>query len=276
MTAAPLGGGHAPAAGFAEVPRAVRKRLFVGLLVSTALLVCLCLFVLWVFPFLGETRAQPVLMWAYVALLAIILALVGWTALGLVLNIAFGKSVIASSRLRAMTIRFFMPLMEMIGSAVGIGKDKVRNSFVRVNNELVRGEGKTYAPEDLLILLPHCLQKSACKNRLNELANCRRCGGCPIDGLLRLGEKYGVHLEVATGGTLARRIIVERRPRCILAVACERDLSSGIQDAYPLPVYGVLNARPHGPCHDTLVNLDEMEKAIRLFLARDASDRPFV
>ncbi len=69
--------------------------------------------------------------------------------------------------------------------------------------------------------------------------HCKRCGKCPIKGLVELSEKYGVGLAVATGGTLARRIIVERRPRLIIAVACERDLSSGIQDSYPLPVFGV-------------------------------------
>ena len=50
-------------------------------------------------------------------------------------------------------------------------------------------------------------------------------------------------------------------------MACERDLSSGIQDTYPIPVYGVLNERPHGPCLDTLVNLNNLEAAIRRFLS---------
>jgi hypothetical protein len=49
-------------------------------------------------------------------------------------------------------------------------------------------------------------------------------------------------------------------------VACERDLTSGIQDSYPLPVFGVLNQRPCGPCLDTLVPLAGLEESIRLFL----------
>ena len=60
--------------------------------------------------------------------------------------------------------------------------------------------------------------------------------------------------------------MVQRKPRCIIAVACERDLTSGIQDSYPLPVFGILNERPNGPCLDTLVPLDRLEEAIRLFL----------
>lgn len=73
---------------------------------------------------------------------------------------------------------------------------------------------------------------------------------------------------------IARRIVVQTRPRCIVAVACERDLTSGIQDSYPLPVFGVLNQRPCGPCLDTLVPLGALEEAIRLFLGCSASSEP--
>ena len=86
-----------------------------------------------------------------------------------------------------------------------------------------------------------------------------------MDGLLSLSERYGINMSIATGGTIARRIIVQTKPRLILAVACERDLSSGIQDAYPIPVYGLLNDRPHGPCLDTQVSLEHLEQAILFF-----------
>jgi hypothetical protein len=49
-------------------------------------------------------------------------------------------------------------------------------------------------------------------------------------------------------------------------VACERDLTSGIQDTHPLPVYGILNERPEGPCRNTLVDLTTLEKALRFFI----------
>ena len=81
-----------------------------------------------------------------------------------------------------------------------------------------------------------------------------------------MSEHYGIHLAIATGGTIARRIVVQRRPKLILAVACERDLASGIQDTYPLPVFGILNFRPNGPCLDTNLPLDVLEEAIRRFM----------
>ena len=52
----------------------------------------------------------------------------------------------------------------------------------------------------------------------------------------------------------------------IVAVACDRDLTSGIQDIYPLPVYGILNKRQNGPCYDTDVDLEKVEEGVINFL----------
>ncbi|NPA95362.1 MAG: DUF116 domain-containing protein, partial [Thermodesulfobacteria bacterium] len=185
----------------------------------------------------------------------------------LLLNATTGKYLPFFKKLRGVSVKLFLPVMTIIGRLFGISKNKIRSSFIRVNNELVLSEAKTYRPDQMLMLMPHCLQNSRCKIRLTyNVRNCKRCGKCSIAGLLELSDKYNIHLAVATGGTIARRIVVERRPRLILAVACQRDLASGIQDTYPLPVYGILNLRPHGPCLDTLVPLDHLEAAIRRFL----------
>ena len=57
---------------------------------------------------------------------------------------------------------------------------------------------------------------------------------------------------------MARQVVKETRPKAVLAIACERDLMSGIQDVYPLPAVGVLNIRPNGPCYNTRVDMAEV------------------
>lgn len=96
--------------------------------------------------------------------------------------------------------------------------------------------------------------------------NCRQCGGCSVGDMLGLAHKYGIHMAVATGGTLARQMVKQIRPKAIVAVACERDLTSGIQDVFPLPVVGVLNERPFGPCFNTRVDIKRVEAAVLDFL----------
>ena len=128
--------------------------------------------------------------------------------------------------------------------------------------------GSVFTPQRLLVLLPHCLQYSECPIRLSHTIDaCKRCGRCPIPGLLELRDAYGFGIAVATGGTVARRIVVQSRPAVIIAVACERDLTSGIQDTHPLPVFGILNQRPEGPCTNTRVSLELVENAVRSFIS---------
>ena len=256
-----------PAPHSVETAAESKKRLFIGLIAASSLIVCLVLVLLWIVPYVGLGSIHPLAPWIFGAVMAGSIALVCWSALGLILHIRLGRPVLFSGRLRGLTIRLFLPLMTLVARSIGIDKERVRSSFIKVNNELVLSERKKYDPGQILLLMPHCLQSSRCQYRLTyDIRNCRRCGQCPIDGLIGLSDAYGIHLAVATGGTIARRVVVQKRPRLILATACERDLASGIQDTYPLPVYGVLNERPNGPCLDTFINLRHVEDALLIFL----------
>lgn len=248
-------------------PAGAKKRLFIGLALGASILFSLLMFLGWVIPVIGFGNIHPSLPYisGFIFFAVVLLILLG--TVGLVVHVYTGKPFLFSGRFRGISVRFFLPVLELVGRLGGISPEDVRHSFIKVNNEILLTEPGRFPPGKILILLPHCIQRSACDLRLSHDVNrCRRCGLCPIGGLLDLRDKYGVHLAVATGGTIARRIVVEKRPRFILAVACERDLSSGIQDAYPLPVFGLLNERPNGPCYDTLVSLPLVERALQRFI----------
>jgi hypothetical protein len=157
--------------------------------------------------------------------------------------------------------------MILMGRLVGVSKERVKQSFIELNNHLVRSNNHRIRPDRLLILLPHCIQDFDCQIKITgNIKNCKGCGKCEIKELLELSEQYQVKIAVATGGTLARRIIVENRPEAIVAVACELDLTSGIQDSYPIPVIGILNERPNGPCINTKADIQKVRNAILDFL----------
>jgi hypothetical protein len=157
--------------------------------------------------------------------------------------------------------------MILMGKLVGVSKERVQQSFVELNNHLVRSNRHRTRPNKLLILLPHCIQNFDCPIKITgNIKNCKGCGKCEIKDLIELADQHQVNIAVATGGTLARRIIVENRPEAIVAVACELDLTTGIQDAYPIPVIGILNERPNGPCINTKVDIQKVRDAILYFL----------
>ncbi|XOB65694.1 DUF116 domain-containing protein [Deferribacteres bacterium DY0037] len=160
--------------------------------------------------------------------------------------------------------RLTLPVVLRTGKMLGVEKDRLVRAFVNINNEIVRNLMKGKQPENILILLPHCLQLDDCGLKLtSDIGKCVGCGKCDIKDLVEIAEKYNLAINVATGGTVARRIVKETRPDVILAVACERDLLSGIQDTYPLPVIGFCNKRPNGECRSTRVNVRMIEDEIK-------------
>ena len=173
------------------------------------------------------------------------------------------------------TIRFFYfwawnviyPIAIFLGKMMHISKGRVEQSFIEVSNHLVRRQHIKVPADKLMILTPHCLQLDTCPFKVTrDIHNCHQCGRCGVGDLLSLSQKYGVHVYIVTGGTLARQAVKKVRPKAILAVACERDLTSGIQDVFPMPVIGVLNQRPNGPCFNTCVDMARVEEEIKSFI----------
>ena len=166
--------------------------------------------------------------------------------------------------LRGINLKIFYPLLMFLSAFMKSRKEAFQHLVIDLNNKLVRMEHPR--TNRILILLPHCLQFDQCKIRItHNIYNCAGCGKCEIKDLIRIADENKLNLFVATGGTLARRIVKDVRPEAIIAVACERDLSSGIVDTYPIPILGIPNERPFGPCFNTRVNLEAIEAAIKFF-----------
>jgi len=135
--------------------------------------------------------------------------------------------------------------------ARGFGKrDWVEHAAIDVYNTLAERRGRRVGKGELLVLIPRCLSKQA------------------LDGVLEIAARYEVPVFVATRGQLARRVIRERRPRAVVAVACERDMMTGLRDvAGKLPVLGLTMQLPNGPCRDASIDLDQMEKWVQGLVA---------
>ncbi|MEA1996576.1 MAG: DUF116 domain-containing protein [Gemmatimonadota bacterium] len=152
------------------------------------------------------------------------------------------------------TLNFLVPMTVGLGCRFGISRDRMGNSFIKVSNALVRTARLNTGQGPLLVLLPRCLTSSIRKS------------------VKSLCERYGCLVFTVPGGELARQLIRDHKPSRIIAVACERDLVSGIQDVAPvIPTYAIPNCRPEGPCKNTVVDLKRIEEALILFNPPDNS-----
>lgn len=143
----------------------------------------------------------------------------------------------------------------------------VSRAVVRLSNLCVRLRSPRCRPEELLILVPSCLQSSKCPEKVTaDIGNCRRCGGCRMGEIIEMAEEFGVRVACATGGRLALSTVKDKGVKCVAAMACEKELRAGIMGAFPKPVRAIVNLRPHGPCRDTDVSAQEVRTAIERFL----------
>jgi len=149
------------------------------------------------------------------------------------------KGYLASCVRKNFLFSFLVPLAVQLGNRFGISRDRMGNSFIKINNILVRTTARPLPSESILVLLPRCIEKETRKTILGMI------------------EEFHCKSYTATGGSSARKMIVDLKPMAIVAVACERDLLSGLQDVAPkIPVIAIPNKRPEGPCKNTVIDLD--------------------
>ncbi len=224
------------------------KRLFLGFAVLTIVFVALGVFVIW---FLIEprivqlnatiARVIQVLIYVFIGILFLIF-------LQTVFSIMTHRNLMVRLRNRSFSITFLTPLILTLGKKFGVSYDKMGNSFIKVSNSLIQSSRWKVNQNKIVILLPRCLRGTLQKD-IREIA-----------------KKYHCLIFTVPGGELARKIIAEKKPLAVIGVACERDLLSGIRDVSHIPVIGIPNQRPEGPCKNTTVDYQQIEEAIKFFL----------
>lgn len=248
-----------------------RKRLFVALLSLSLICMAVCAYAIWRVSYLGLSEISSYLPLLLGTVFAGIFLLTGFGIVSMV-GAILGMPVLSVFQKQTYTlINLLFPIAIMLGKVFGFNRRKIESSFIAVSNQIIHHRHIKVPADRLLVVTPHCLQLASCPHKITRdpMANCQRCGGCDIGSLVKMAEEIGFHFFVVTGGTLARQTVKNIRPKAVLAIACERDLTSGIQDVYPLPAVGVLNIRPNGPCYNTHVDIEQVRQEIKNLLIED-------
>jgi uncharacterized protein len=189
--------------------------------------------------------AVPTSLWLALAVVSATLWV--WWAV-LLLSYSTGRALLPEALAERGPFLRLMRLTSRVAERFG-RRDWVENASVKVYNALALMRGRKVGQGEMLLLIPRCLSKET------------------LDGVLGVAGKYGVPVFVATRGQLARRVIRERRPRAVVAVACERDMVSGLHDvAGKVPVLGLTMTLPSGPCKDALLDLGKLEDWVRAYV----------
>lgn len=129
---------------------------------------------------------------------------------------------------------------------------------------------KAIAPTERVLLLPHCLRRSAhCQATYEREVGlkCKKCDPlCPIHRILSVAEELGLGgICVAPGGSIAVEYLKRRKPKGIVAVACPKELVMGVEAVQGLsdngwnPLVITIDLLKDG-CVDTEVDVELVEE----------------
>lgn len=219
-----------------------------------AIAVCMLLGVLAIAWYMMRPRLEQfytslpgVIEWVMIGLAACLIALV---LIEIFILRKVGKSIFPYKWV-ARSVLMALPKALWLGGRFGISRDRVGNSFIKVHNYIVATHAERVNPARLLMLLPRCLGKEARGEVMSR------------------AHEYDMHVVTVGGGEEARKAIGQYHPTLILAVACERDLLSGIRDVtVKVPVLAIPNKRPEGPCKNTCLQIDKFEDMLKFVKAR--------
>jgi hypothetical protein len=168
-----------------------------------------------------------------------------WSLL-LLLTISTNINFMFVRRKTGLHIEWIYPVVYKIAGMFNISKDRIGHSLLKVNNALIYATKRKFTASNLLVLLPRCLDADS-RTKVTALT-----------------QRYGCTVFTATGGQSARNMLKKVKPDAIIGVACERDLVSGMADSpHYVPIIAITNKRPHGPCKDTVIDVEALEKAVK-------------
>ena len=155
-------------------------------------------------------------------------------------------------------------------SQQSLSDEGIRMSEIEVEKQL-----SAIAPSERVLLLSHCMRPSqACPAKFNK-EGLQCLPDCKLECVLLSARKAATAAGykgvcIAAGGAQALRFVKERKPKGIIAVACDKELDEGVQSVSKLsdqleepPVILVVPLLKDG-CVDTEVDEKAMLRAIRL------------
>ena len=102
-----------------EKGKTPRKRLFIGLVTGTALLLCLALLLGWIVPAVGFVNIHPLVPYVTACIFVVCIIRIVCASSGLVLQIVTGNPCWGAFRVRGITIKVFLPLIDLLGRLIG-------------------------------------------------------------------------------------------------------------------------------------------------------------
>lgn len=159
--------------------------------------------------------------------------------------------------------------LEQLATKVGVEEKELFQLYVESKNRsLIKNFASTPYNERIL-LLPQCLRSKDCPAELGDYGyECQECGRCSIPKIIHLTKDLGYKgTFILPGGSIAKKILLEMKPKATLGVACFKELVIGSYLCEKLGIIGQGVVLIKDGCINTLVDWKALNETlnIRLF-----------
>jgi hypothetical protein len=158
--------------------------------------------------------------------------------------------------------------LEQFAVKMGVDEKELFQLYVKTKNNASREQFASTPYTERILLLPQCLRYKECPAELGEYGyKCQECGKCNLIKIIHLAKTLGYKgTFILPGGSIAKKIFLEMKPKASIGVACSKELILGSFLCEKLGVIGLGIALLRDGCVNTLVNWRSLNDTIHLHL----------
>ena len=156
--------------------------------------------------------------------------------------------------------------LEQIATKVGVEEKELFQLYVEAKNRSLIESFAATPYNERVVLLPQCLRDKDCPAEIGKYGyECKQCGRCSVAKIVELTKDLGYKgTFVMPGGSLAKNIMLELKPKASLGVACSKELVMGSYLCEKVGVIGQGVELLKDGCINTVVDMKILKDALKI------------
>jgi hypothetical protein len=156
--------------------------------------------------------------------------------------------------------------LEQFATKMGVEENELLRLYVESKNRSLIKDFASTPYNERVLLLPQCLRSPDCPAELGKYGyECQQCGRCNIAKIIQITKKLGYKgTFILPGGSLAKKILLELKPKASMGVACSKELVLGSFLCEKMGVIGQGVGLVRDGCINTLVDLGTLNDALKV------------
>ena len=156
--------------------------------------------------------------------------------------------------------------LEQLATKVGVEEQELFQLYVETKNRSMIESFAATPYNERVVLLPQRLRAKDCPAEIGKYGyECQQCGKCSVAKIMQLTKDLGYKgVFIMPGGSLAKKVLVELKPKASLGVACYKELVMGSYLCEKVGVIGQGVELLKDGCINTIVNMKALKDALHV------------